>query len=274
MKKKIIAFCMGICIIVTACGVGITKDNGEKKKETTNEIIESQNEKTPSIVFENYSKDIKDENSQTLLLQVTENCPSIRMNGMEETAEKMNKVFEQQHRTNEIQIEASAKLAQSAYDDLKEEERKDWKAYEFEYQYETSYASPKIVSITGKSSEYQGVQELDLWECSYTFDVTRGKLLTLSDIFTNVKEAKIIVAQHIADTITTEKYAMYLMKDYENYIFDILTEDVFYLNEHGVVVICNPNLVTSYEGGVIEVEIPYEELREVMNETYIHIGRE
>lgn len=59
------------------------------------------------------------------------------------------------------------------------------------------------------------------------------------------------------------------MEDYESFVSDILTEDVFYLNEKGLVVICNPYLVTAYAGGVIEIEVPYEELEEVMNEDYI-----
>ena len=43
----------------------------------------------------------------------------------------------------------------------------------------------------------------------------------------------------------------------------------FYLNEKGLVVICNPYLVTAYAGGKIEIEVPYQELEEVMNELYV-----
>ena len=75
--------------------------------------------------------------------------------------------------------------------------------------------------------------------------------------------------KHILETITEEPYKDYLMEDYESYISDILTEDVFYLNEKGLVVICNPYLVTTHAGGTIEIQVPYKELEEVMNELYI-----
>ena len=59
------------------------------------------------------------------------------------------------------------------------------------------------------------------------------------------------------------------MEDYESFVPDILTEDVFYLNEEGLVVICNPNMVTLDVVGTIEVQVPYADLAEVMDEAYI-----
>ena len=90
----------------------------------------------------------------------------------------------------------------------------------------------------------------------------------LADIFTDKAKAGKIVEKHILDTITKEPYKDALMEDYESYVSDILTEDVFYLNEKGLV-ICNPNMVTIGAAGVIEIEIPYKELKDVMNERYV-----
>ncbi len=75
--------------------------------------------------------------------------------------------------------------------------------------------------------------------------------------------------QHILDTITSEPYKDYLLEGYESFVSDILREDVFYLNEQGLVVICNPYMVTAYAGGSIEIEVPYEALKDVMNADYI-----
>ena len=75
--------------------------------------------------------------------------------------------------------------------------------------------------------------------------------------------------KHILDTITKEPYKDALLPDYEGYVADLLTENVFYLNDKGVVVICNPEMLTVYAAGLIEVEIPYEELEAVMNPAYV-----
>ena len=75
--------------------------------------------------------------------------------------------------------------------------------------------------------------------------------------------------QHILDTITKAPYKDALLDDYEAYVADVMTENTFYFNKKGLVIICNPYMVTAYAAGTIEVEVPYEELKNVMNEKYI-----
>ena len=60
-----------------------------------------------------------------------------------------------------------------------------------------------------------------------------------------------------------------LLDDYEAYVADVMTENTFYFNKKGLVIIFNPYMVTAYAAGTIEVEVPYEELKNVMNEKYI-----
>lgn len=178
-------------------------------------------------------------------------------------------VFQELHENNQAIIQEDIVDAKDAYQALSEEELASWSGYGYGLSYKVMYASTRILSIEAESYEWQGSASPNTWSSSYCFDVTNGTLLYLADIFTDKAEAGKIVEKHILDTITKEPYKDALMEDYESYVSDILTEDVFYLNEKGLVVICNPNMVTIGAAGVIEIEIPYKELKDVMNERYV-----
>lgn len=252
-------------------------DSKDKKKDNSDqasseETMEEQGKeltKVPEVTFTDYSQDIQDPDTGALLLAVTENCPVISIPENEAVAERMNMVFQELHANNEANIQEDLEDAKDAYQALSEEESSSWSGYGYGLSYKVVYASTRILSIEAESYEWQGSASPNTWSSTYCFDVTNGTLLYLADIFTDKAAAGKIVEKHILDTITKEPYKDALMEDYESYVSDILTEDVFYLNEKGLVVICNPNMVTIGAAGVIEIEIPYKELKDVMNERYI-----
>lgn len=291
MKKKILLFGLGICLLFAACSQkkeaeqgnqpntkqeeeteeGNTSEKTEKEEESPADTEEPGEElaQPPEVTFTDYSQDIKDEESGVLLLSVMENCPVVSIPENEAAAEKINMAFEQKHTETQTYIEEDTELARSAYEELSEEEKKNWTGYGYGSTYKMVYASTRILSIEAQSYQWQGTPHPNTWTFSYCFDATTGKLLSLADIFTDRAKVEEIVKQHVIDTITKDPYKDYLMEDYERFVSDILTEDVFYLNEKGLVVICNPYMVTAYAGGVIEIDVPYEELAEVMNEVYL-----
>lgn len=254
MKRKMMALFLGICLLCTACA--------ETDKQKT-EI------ETPEIVYNDYSQELADEDTGTVVLKVKENCPVVTLAGNEEAQNLINRVFEQQHSRNEIKIESDLKTAESDFSGLEEEELKQWSSYCYNYTYENMYTSAKILSMKASQREELGEEQPYQDVVAYTFYVPEGKLLTLSDVFSDMSTARNIVEPYIQETVTSEKYAKYLLEDYESYISDILTEDDFYLNDQGLVIICNVNLLTEYEAGVIEITVPYEALKEVMNEQYL-----
>lgn len=267
MKKNMIALFLGMCLFCTACA-------GNDKQKTEIETPEKQEEnaaegKAPEVTYADYSKDLTEEESGTLLLQVKENFPQVELEGNVEAEELINRVFEQQHARNEMKIESNLETAEDDFSSLEAEELEQWSAYSYSYTYETMYTSSKILSMKASQQEEMGAEQTLHDVVAYTFYVPEGKLLTLSDVFSDEKEARTIVEQYIQEKVTGEEYAGYLLEDYESYISDILTEDVFYLNKQGLVVICNANLLTEQEAGVIEITVPYEALKEVMNEQYL-----
>ncbi len=252
----------------------VSKDKKKDKKDqaSSEEEMEEQGKeltKVPEVTFTDYSQDIQDPDTGALLLAVTENCPVISIPENEAVAERMNMVFQELHENNQAIIQEDIVDAKDAYQALSEEALASWSGYGYGLSYKVMYASTRILSIEAESYEWQGSASPNTWSSSYCFDVTNGTLLYLADIFTDKAKAGKIVEKHILDTITKEPYKDALMEDYQNYVSDILTEDVFYLNEKGLVVICNPNMVTIGAAGVIEIEIPYKELKNVMNERYV-----
>lgn len=270
MKRKMIALFIGVCLLCTAC----TGADKQKTEALQNQQEEQQKEQAvtnevPEIIYSDYSQGLTEEENGTLLLSVEENCPIITLKGNEEAQNRMNRVFEQQHARNEGKIDSDFNTADSDYSGLYEEELGQWSAYKYTYLYEDMYASSKILSIKASQKEELGIEQFYQDVVAYTFYVPEGKLLTLSDIFIDYSGARAIVEQYIRDVVTGEAYAAYLLEDYESYISDILTEDVFYLNEQGLVIICNADMLTTQEAGVIEISVPYEALKDVMNEQYL-----
>lgn len=250
-------------------------DDGEGPKQAGEDAPDSSKDsqeaasQVPEVTFVDYSQDIKMESKDWILLSVQENCPVISIPGNEAAAEKMNLVFEQQHASNQTYIEEDKGLAQSAYEELPDEQKAEWTGYGYGATYKVMYCSANILSIACDSYEWQGTPHPNTWTTTYCFDVPTGKLLTLADIFTDKAKAGEIIDQHILDTITAEPYKDYLLEGYEDFVSDILREDVFYLNDKGMVVICNPYMVTAYAGGIIEIEVPYQDLEGVMDPAYV-----
>lgn len=305
MKKKILLLGLGFCFLAAACSGKKAAEEDVQPNQTQQEEADSPEDKTdkpkesedtkkdeqgtskedkeddskaaadkelskaPEVTFTDYSQDIKDEDNGVLMLSVMENCPVISIEENQDIAQRMNMVFEQQHVTNQDEITRKVQEAKDSYKNLSEEEAAAWAGYGYGMNYKVMYASTRILSLEAEGYDWQGSAHPNTWTSSYCFDVTTGDLLYLVDILKNEDEARKIVSQHILDTITKDPYKDALLDDYESYVPDVLTENTFYLNEKGLVVICNPYMVTAYVTGKIEVEIPYEALKDVMNEKYL-----
>lgn len=305
MRKKIFMLGLSICLFASACNSkdapkenvsgqnteedGNTKDNSEEpeaekgKTEGKEDLPDKQTEadkekegnhtagkelsKAPEVTFVDYSQNIEEDG--VLMLSVTENCPVITVEENEDIAQRMNLVFEQQHVTNQEEIQRKAEDAKAFYKGLSKEETSSWGGYNYGMSYKMMFASKRILSIESESYDWQGTAQPNKWTASYCFDVTTGDLLSLADVFTDEEAARMIVSDHILDTITKEPYKDALLDDYESYVDDVMTENTFYLNEKGLVVICNPYMVTGDAAGTIEVEVPYKELKDMMNADYV-----
>lgn len=300
MKKKLLLLVLAFCLMAASCNgkdkpakdapeenmqepaedskqgepSKTEKDDKQEKGEDVKAEAEGKSQtpepsKEPEVTFTDYSQEIRDEENEGLLLSVTENCPVITIEGKEDISQKMNMVFEQQHITNQDEIARKVQEAKDYRKSLPKEEAESWAGYGYGMNYKVMYASPKILSIESENYDWQGSTHPNTWTSSYCFDVSTGDLLYLADVFTDVVKARKIVEQHILDTITKDPYKDALLDDYEAYVADVMTENTFYFNKKGLVVICNPFMVTAYVAGTIEVEVPYEELKDVMNEKYI-----
>lgn len=267
MKQRMVALLLVICLLCTACA-------GTDKKNTETETPQGQDEEqqegqagaVPEISYTDYSQECVDEDTGTVVLKIEENCPVITLPGNEDAQNFMNRAFEQQHAKNEIRQENCFSKADDAFSGLTEGEQGQWSNYRYSYMYETMYASKNILSLKASQVEEMGEEQPYQDVVAYTFYVPEGKLLTLSDVFSDEKAVREIAAQYIQEKVNSPEYAKYLLEDYESYVYDILTEDDFYFNEQGMVIICNPNLLTEYAAGVIEITVPYEALKDVMDE--------
>ncbi len=240
------------------------KSDGEKQQNNT---VQKEITKVPQVTFTDYSQNIEEDG--VLMLAVTENCPVITVEESEDIAQRMNMVFEQQHVTNQDEIQRKAEEAKAFYKGLSKEEVSSWAGYGYGMSYKMMYASTKILSIESESYDWQGASQPGKWTSAYCFDVTSGDLLSLVDVFTDEEAVRKIVSEHIKDTITKDPYKDALLDDYESYVDDVMTENTFYLNEKGLVVICNPFMVTGDTVGTIEVEVPYKEIKDRMNPEYV-----
>lgn len=237
--------------------------------EETNGVSGQELSKVPEVTFVDYSQNIKDEESNVLMLSVAENCPVITIEENENIAERMNLVFEQQHEANQEEINRRVDTAKEYYRELPGDEAASWTGHGYGMSYKLMYASTRLLSLEAECYEWEGTPHPNTWTSAYCFDVTSGDLLSLVDVFTDERGAREVVSQHIIATVTEDPYKDALLDDYESYVNDVMTENTFYLNDKGLVVICNPYMITAYAAGKIEVEIPYEELGGMINERFL-----
>lgn len=163
----------------------------------------------------------------------------------------------------EAELEEIAKTYIQEFDQLVAESPEYPFSWEIEVEGSVFYQSDKVLSVALNSYAYTGGAHPNFFLDLINFDLATGKKLTLSDIFTNLDQLKVVVENKFRevreiDAKTSISEAGFFWGE------PFTLPESFALQEEGVYFYYNPYEAAAYALGATEFTIPYDDLEEVM----------
>lgn len=103
------------------------------------------------------------------------------------------------------------------------------------------------------------------------FDTQTGERLTLASLTEDEAALRTFVEGYILELSTTEEYdyGNMFFPEYEEWIPDVVENDLWYFNDDGMVFLSNPYVLTPYVAGLVKFTIPYSELSGYIDEKWM-----
>lgn len=138
-------------------------------------------------------------------------------------------------------------------------------AWEIEVEGSVLYQSAKVLSVALNAYSYTGGAHPNIFLDLINFDLTNGKKLTLSDIFSDEEKLKVLVEQKFREAREIDPK---MSIDEAGFFWGdpFMLPENFSLQEDGVYFYYNPYEAAAYALGATEFTIPYEQLKGVMRE--------
>jgi len=276
MKKFVYVAVLTLALVTVACG---KKEETEEKNQPI--VEEPVDEDTPNgiedgyveegildeitaepgeiqIAYEDFSDQITGD-GDILLLSVSEHVPVVEIQGQEEIASKINEFFQERHSSFLNDVEAARSVSQEVYDSYSQENIDSFEGFSIGQTYEVLYQSEKFLCMEETQYEWLGSTHPSTFVSSFVFDLQTGEKVLLKEIVENDEEAQTFVADYIEQLIKENYDPEGFYEEYEELLPGLYADDIFYLNEKGVVFISNAYAIAPYAAGKMEFVIPYED---------------
>ena len=154
----------------------------------------------------------------------------------------------------------------------------DWTPYLCQLTYEPMRIDYGVLSMRGTYATYQGAARPEANYFSVTYDLTTGKVVSLSNILAEGATADVISGLVIA-ALDGKKEDKYLYEDFEDTIqarfADHIGDDPYwYFSKDGLCFYFSPYEIASYASGLIIAEIPYSKLTGIVKDAYFPAERD
>ncbi len=159
--------------------------------------------------------------------------------------------------SEEPTLSDAIKKFQSEYKTFKNDFEESDITWEAIFDGEITYQSPEVVTIALNSYSFTGGAHGNTSITLYNFNPQTGKILKFDAIFNNKDGFTELVKTHFKKETGLENKG-----DYENAFFGeyfTLAENIGFTDE-GIIVLYNTYEIVSYAQGIIEFEIPYNEV--------------
>ncbi len=261
MKRYISIFLIiSLCFSFAACTVN------EKKPDVTVTVTQEATTSVPAPLTqaEEFSKDFTDENGR-IVYTVRAQLPKITGNVSEDIAKDINRsvygIFEDACETAESNIENAANFMDSQNSET---------PWARSVDYEINLCNDKYFSITAR--EYFtmfGSDNLEPVKRGYTFDVTRGKLCTLSDFFYEDHSYDSVRQFIIDEFICKDVSAVYcsgaeLTEEMRSSVNEVFDTENFYLTDSGIGFYFSENAIDPYLYGTFVAHYTWQEIAVIL----------
>ncbi len=219
----------------------------------------------PQISFEKEEKDWYSEDGTQWLIHLSQQDIRVEGEGFETAAEAIEGWQEERELTGyaEGYLEAAEEQMEFEVQDYT-----DQYLYSVMRSFETARADRKIISLVELDSEYTGGAHGNYGYTGYTFDALSGRLLSLSDVVSDMAAFQTAAAEETLRRLQ-ETCGDELFEDYRDTVESAFRNEEelnWYLNGTGMVVIFNPYSVGPYALGAVRVTLPYQDFAEYFSE--------
>lgn len=144
--------------------------------------------------------------------------------------------------------------------------------YSFTVHYEPERIDSGILSLSGRTTSYNGGSHPNSSCTGLTYDLTTGQVLSLSDILSDSCTADIICRLTV-DALSGMAEEYYIYDDYsavveDRFAGDFLADTGWYLSNEGLCFDFAPYEIAPYSSGVVTAVIPYEVLVGVLEDAW------
>lgn len=147
-----------------------------------------------------------------------------------------------------------------------------WTPYLYQVIFEPSRIDYSVVSLSGRTTVYQGFAHPETNYNSVTYDANTGESLLLSDILLSDTDAETIV-KLINESLDEQSETLSLYENYKATVSDRFNKNTFqdtrwYFSTTGLCFYFSPYEIAPYASGLVIAEIPYEKLTGILDNAY------
>lgn len=247
MKRTFILLAIVIVIVCffTGCGKG---DSGGALATVT-------------VTYETVNDSATMDND-TVIATSSYNIPTVSIEGNDEVAQKINDYLATVVKSVKERSDEALSYAQDYY--LSCEDFYTWQNHSFQYTFEAKRTDKGILSFKATVYSYSGgAYPVISYEC-YNFSTVNGTPLELAELMEDYSSFKQYAKNIIIDTIAQSDYAQGVFEGYETQIDSLLDSNCFYLDNNGLVIICNEDIIGPHALGSLEFTFTYAELADYL----------
>lgn len=233
-----------------------SSETQEEKTEDTESTEEESTESRVTISYEALPNDRTLEDG-TIIVSAFYQRPTVTVEGNEDAAAAIKQEFDSDEeafyiRGDELETEAKAYFTEGTGEVIV--------PYANEVKYTDKKADGRIISFERSNYSNLGGVHGNTYVSGLNFDTRTGARLTLDDIAEDKESFLAAAKEYVLSLCESDAYKNRLMPGYEDYLNDILQDDLWYLDEEGITFIANTDTLAAYAEGTLQFTVPYENL--------------
>lgn len=233
-----------------------SSETQEEKTEDTESTEEESTESRVTISYEALPNDRTLEDG-TIIVSAFYQRPTVTVEGNEDAAAAIKQEFDSDEeafyiRGDELETEAKAYFTEGTGEVIV--------PYANEVKYTDKRADGRIISFERSNYSNLGGVHGNTYVSGLNFDTRTGARLTLDDIAEDKESFLAAAKEYVLLLCESDAYKNRLMPGYEDYLNDILQDDLWYLDEEGITFIANTDTLAAYAEGTLQFTVPYENL--------------
>lgn len=233
-----------------------SSETQEEKTEDTESTEEKSTESRVTISYEALPNDRTLEDG-TIIVSAFYQRPTVTVEGNEDAAAAIKQEFDSDEeafyiRGDELETEAKAYFTEGTGEVIV--------PYANEVKYTDKRADGRIISFERSNYSNLGGVHGNTYVSGLNFDTRTGARLTLDDIAEDKESFLAAAKEYVLSLCESDAYKNRLMPGYEDYLNDILQDDLWYLDEEGITFIANTDTLAAYAEGTLQFTVPYENL--------------